>query len=102
MAEKKIELFEIDPIDIFGVNDRLINRLANYYPKLKVVPRGNTISLKGTAKDIFQFISNLNIHEINKKAAPYKKVQIVKIRNEEFEKNTSRKITRFSIDKTID
>ena len=30
MAEKKIELFEIDPVEIFGVNDRLINRLANY------------------------------------------------------------------------
>ena len=59
MAEKKIELFEIDPIDIFGVNDRLINRLANYYPKLKVVPRGNTISLKGTAKDIAGFQSNI-------------------------------------------
>ena len=59
MAEKKIELFEIDPIDIFGVNDRLINRLANYYPKLKVVPRGSTISLKGTAKDIASFQSNI-------------------------------------------
>ena len=59
MAEKKIELFEIDPIDIFGVNDRLINRLANYYPKLKVVPRGNTISLKGAAKDIAGFQSNI-------------------------------------------
>ena len=59
MAEKKIELFEIDPIDIFGVNDKLISRLANYYPKLKVVPRGNTISLKGTAKDIASFQSNI-------------------------------------------
>ena len=59
MAEKKIELFEIDPIDIFGVNDKLINRLANYYPKLKVVPRGNTISLKGAAKDIASFQSNI-------------------------------------------
>ena len=55
MAEKKIELQEIDPVDIFGVNDKLINRLANYFPKLKVVPRGNTISLKGSSKDITSF-----------------------------------------------
>jgi len=34
MAEKKIELYEIDPVEIFGVNDRLISRLANYFPKL--------------------------------------------------------------------
>ncbi len=60
MAEKKIELFEIDPVEIFGVNDRLINRLANYYPKLKVVPRGNTISLKGTNKDIASFQANID------------------------------------------
>lgn len=60
MAEKKIELFEIDPVEIFGVNDRLINRLANYYPKLKVVPRGNTITLKGSAKDIANFQSNID------------------------------------------
>ena len=55
MAEKKIELQEIDPIEIFGVNDRLITRLGHFFPKLKVVPRGNTISLKGTTKDITEF-----------------------------------------------
>ena len=60
MAEKKIELYEIDPVEIFGVNDRLISRLANYYPKLKVVPRGNTISLKGSAKDIANFQANID------------------------------------------
>ena len=61
MAEKKIELTEIDPVEIFGVNDKLINRLANYFPKLKVVPRGNTISLKGSSKDITSFQTNLNL-----------------------------------------
>ena len=60
MAEKKIELYEIDPVEIFGVNDRLISRLANYYPKLKVVPRGNTISLKGSVKDIANFQANID------------------------------------------
>ncbi len=39
---------------------------------------------------------------LNSKMAPYKAVKRVKLRNEEFQKNTSRKITRFSIDKTID
>ena len=42
------------------------------------------------------------IKEINKKNVSYKKVGVVKIRTEEFPKNTSRKITRFAIDKTID
>ena len=39
---------------------------------------------------------------LNGKMAPYKAVKRVKLRNEEFQKNTSRKITRFSIDKSID
>lgn len=55
MAEKKITLTEIDPIDIYGINDRIINRLSSYFPNLKVVPRGNTIKLKGTYRDINTF-----------------------------------------------
>ena len=78
MAEKRIELQEIDPVEIFGVNDKLLNRLSGYFTKLKVVARGNVISLKGTQKDIAQFESaiealiakrykkrNLNIDDID-------------------------------------
>ena len=42
------------------------------------------------------------IKEINKKNVSYKMVGKVKIRKEEFEKNTSKKIQRFKIDKSID
>ncbi len=42
------------------------------------------------------------IKKINSKNPPYKKVDVIKIRTEEFPKNTSRKITRFKIDKKID
>ena len=42
------------------------------------------------------------ILEINAKNVSYKKVGKVKIRHEEFPKNTSKKITRFKIDKSID
>ena len=42
------------------------------------------------------------INDYNKVAVPYKKIGIFKIREEEFPKNTLRKIMRFQIDKTID
>ena len=42
------------------------------------------------------------IKKINAGNAPYKAIGKVKIRQEEFPKNTSRKITRFKLDKTID
>ena len=42
------------------------------------------------------------IKKINEKNVSYKKVGLVKIRENEFPKNTSKKITRFAIDKSID
>lgn len=45
---------------------------------------------------------NDNIRTANSRMAPYKKVGLVKVRKTEFVKNTSKKITRFSIDKSID
>lgn len=42
------------------------------------------------------------VKELNAKMPPYKAIKRVKIRETEFQKNTSRKITRFNIDKTID
>ena len=43
-----------------------------------------------------------HINEYNKTAVPYKKIGLIKIRETEFPKNTLRKITRFTLDKTID
>ena len=42
------------------------------------------------------------VKDLNAKMPPYKAVKRVKLRDTEFQKNTSRKITRFNIDKTID
>ena len=42
------------------------------------------------------------VKALNAKMPPYKAVKCVKLRDAEFQKNTSRKITRFNIDKTID
>ena len=38
----------------------------------------------------------------NKTAVPYKKIGILKVRSEEFPKNTLRKIMRFKLDMSID
>ena len=42
------------------------------------------------------------IDKLNKQLPPYKQIGYVKLRDTEFVKNTSRKITRFSIDTSID
>ena len=43
-----------------------------------------------------------HVKSLNAKMPPYNAVKRVKLRDSEFQKNTSRKITRFNIDKTID
>jgi long-chain acyl-CoA synthetase len=42
------------------------------------------------------------IKKVNSKMVSYKAVKMVKIRSEEFKKNTSKKILRYAIDKSID
>ena len=60
MAEKAIELEAIDPVEIYGVNDRFLERLKENFPQLKVVARGNKIMLKGDYADISHFETAIN------------------------------------------
>ncbi|HBG24657.1 MAG TPA: phosphate starvation-inducible protein PhoH, partial [Rikenellaceae bacterium] len=39
MTERVLELDAIDPVDIYGVNNRIIDRLAYFFPKLKIAAR---------------------------------------------------------------
>ena len=55
MTEKTIVLEEIDPVDIYGVNNKLINLLTGYFPRMKVVARGSEIKLKGSSADVRMF-----------------------------------------------
>lgn len=57
--DKTIELKEIDPIAIYGVNNRNLERLQSYFPKLKVIARGNELRLHGSAADLQRFEESL-------------------------------------------
>lgn len=58
--ERKITLEEIDPMEIYGVNNRILDRIKRYFPKLKIVARGSEIYLEGSEKDIKLFEERLN------------------------------------------
>lgn len=61
MQEKTIEIAGISPIDLFGVNDQKLKLIRAYYPKLKIISRGNTIKVVGEADVIEQFEKKLNL-----------------------------------------
>ena len=58
--DKKIILEEIDPIDIYGVNNRIFNLFASHFPQIKAVARGSEINLVGAQKDLDAFEEKFN------------------------------------------
>ena len=66
----------------------------------EIFPDADLLKDKGIS-DLQKYFED-QIKVLNAKMPSYKAVKRVKLRDIEFQKNTSRKITRFSIDKTID
>ena len=66
----------------------------------EIYPDKEALELRGITDAQAHF--EAGVKEINAKNVSYKRVDRVKIRDEEFPKNTSKKITRFKINKTID
>lgn len=55
MAESIITINTVDPIVIYGVNDTKLERLREYFPKLKLIARGDTIRIIGDQEEITRF-----------------------------------------------
>ena len=66
----------------------------------EIFPDADLLADKGI-KDLQEYFED-QVKILNSKMPSYKAVKRVKLRDVEFQKNTSRKITRFSIDKNID
>lgn len=58
--KKNIRLEAIDPIEIYGAGNRILEALCKYFPELKVVARGNEILLDGKKEDIVGFNMKLS------------------------------------------
>lgn len=55
MIEKIIYLEDIDPVEIYGVNNVKFERLSNAFPKLKLIARGTELKVIGEASGIEDF-----------------------------------------------
>jgi len=55
MTDKTISIVQYDPIEIYGANDKHLELLRTYFPKLKIVARGDMIKLIGDQTDINTF-----------------------------------------------
>lgn len=55
MAEKTIEIISVDPIVIYGVNDSKLELIRTFFPKLKIIARGDLLKAVGDTDEIQRF-----------------------------------------------
>lgn len=69
--KKTIRLEAVDPLEIYGAGNRILEALCGYFPKLKVAARGNEIVLDGEDGQVEEFEGKLallierRLHKMN-------------------------------------
>ncbi len=60
MSEIIINIDNIDPLDLYGADNRIINEIKKYYTKLKIIERGDIIKVVGDKDSSEEFEKKLN------------------------------------------
>lgn len=61
MQEKAILIEHIDPLEIFGVNNKKFQQISSYFPRLKLVARGNQVKAIGDLDEIDRFENKMGL-----------------------------------------
>ncbi len=59
MTEKIIFLDGIDPVVLLGPNNRLLDQLQSYFPKIRIIARGNEIKCIGEDEEVNLFAEKI-------------------------------------------
>lgn len=60
MTEIVIFLEDIDPVVFFGTNNSLLDKIRSFFPKIKIIARGNEIKCLGEESEITLFAEKFN------------------------------------------
>ncbi len=55
MSEKLIHIDSLNPVDIYGVNDKHLNQIRKLFPKLKIIARGSQLKIIGEESSLIDF-----------------------------------------------
>ncbi len=61
MNERVISISSNSPLDIYGVNDRNLDHIKSYFPKLKIIARGDIIKAIGNNSELDEFEEKFNL-----------------------------------------
>lgn len=60
MFEKTFHLEGVDLLEFYGVNNTKLDLIKSFFPKMKIIARGDMMKAKGSEEDIFTFEEKLN------------------------------------------
>ena len=60
MTEIVIFLEDIDPVVFFGTNNSLLDKIRSFFPKIKILSRGNELKCMGEESEITLFAEKFN------------------------------------------
>ena len=60
MTEKTLQLNNVNPVELYGVNDTTLDQIRKYFPSLKLIARGLELKLQGEEEQILSFESKLS------------------------------------------
>jgi len=55
LQERQLEIRGINPVELFGVNNNNLKHIKSYFPKLKIIARGNTVVITGDDEVMDEF-----------------------------------------------
>lgn len=55
MLERKIEITGLNPAELFGVNNSKLKYIKSFFPKLKIMARGNVLTIAGNEESMDEF-----------------------------------------------
>jgi phosphate starvation-inducible PhoH-like protein len=61
LEELLIQISEIDPVELFGINNQYLKLIKAHFPTLQIVARGNDLLLKGDIESIRIFEKKINL-----------------------------------------
>lgn len=72
MQEIKVEITDVNPVELFGVNNTKLRLIKSYYPTLKIVARGNVLVASGEEEALQNF--ELKIQQLIFHISKYKEL----------------------------
>ena len=61
MNERIISISSYNPLDIYGVNDKNLDLIRTFFPKLKIIARGNMVKAIGNSNELDEFEDKFNL-----------------------------------------